>query len=333
MKKLALCVGIDAYSWSPLTGCVNDASAMAEVLRRNGDGSPNFTVKTLLGRSARDNVGRPRLRSALTALFENSKDKTLLFYFSGHGAKTPWGTDLVTQDGVQNSLGVSVNDILVLANDSPAPSVTIILDCCFSGDVGNIAGMQDMSTSEQFRLGRTVLRDGVTILAASSGTEMSAEQEGHGLFTRVLVDGLEGGASDHLGAITALGLFGHAAATFDASEQTPVLKTNVTSPTVLRTGPPWLDTSLLRDLPRHFTSEDHRLQLTPAHEGEGRPLQPGVSGTVEQRQFDYLGRLRNANLVTSDGKKDHYWLAMESGHVYLTPLGRYFWRLATKGVL
>lgn len=332
MKKRALCVGIDAYPGRSLTGCVNDAAAMADILRRNDDGSPNFTVETLLGRTAADGIDRPVLRSALARLFESSRDKTLLFYFAGHGARTPWGTELVTQDAVRDSQGVSVNDVIALANGSAAPSVTLILDCCFSGTLGDVAELGDESTSEQFRLGRTLLRDGVTVLAASSATETSIE-DGHGLFTRILVDGLDGGATDHLGAITTLGLFAHAASSFDAWQQTPVLKTNVTTPTVLRQGPPWLDPNLLRDLPVHFPSVNHRLRLTPAHEGEGRPLPPGVAGTPDQQQFDYLGRLRNANLVTSDDKREHYWLAMEGGHVYLTPLGRYFWRLASRGVL
>jgi hypothetical protein len=73
--------------------------------------------------------------------------------------------------------------------------------------------------------------------------------------------------------------------------------------------------------------------MTPAHEGEGRPLARSEDGTLEQRQFDYFGRLRNAGLVTTDNRRDHYWVAMESGYVYLTPLGRYFWRLAKRGAL
>jgi hypothetical protein len=111
------------------------------------------------------------------------------------------------------------------------------------------------------------------------------------------------------------------------------LKTNLTEPVVLRVGPPWLDPGLLRDLPAHFPAVDHRVQLTPAHEGEGRPLPPGTPGTEEQELFDYLGRLRNANLVTTEDGKAHYWVAMESGYVYLTSLGRYFWALAKKGLL
>jgi hypothetical protein len=64
-----------------------------------------------------------------------------------------------------------------------------------------------------------------------------------------------------------------------------------------------------------------------------RRLAPGEIGTVKQQQFDYLGRLRNANRVTNDDKRDHYWLAMQGGHVYLTPLGRYFWQLSDRKLL
>jgi len=170
-------------------------------------------------------------------------------------------------------------------------------------------------------------------MAASRSTEASREVGGHGVFTRILLDGLEGGATDHRGNVTALSLYGYVSPAFDAWEQRPVLKTYLTEPVVLRVGPPWLDSELLRQLPQHFPTEDHRLQLSPAHEGEGRPLSSGDAGTVQQQEFDYVGRLRNANLVTTDNRRDHYWVAMDSGHVYLTGLGRYFWRLADRGIL
>jgi len=170
-------------------------------------------------------------------------------------------------------------------------------------------------------------------MAASRGTEVSQEVGGHGAFTRILLDGLDGGATDHRGYVTALSLYGYISPAFDAWEQRPILKTYLPEPVVLRVGPPWLDSDLLRQLPEHFPTEDHRLQLTPAHEGEGRPLPSSDAGTTEQQEFDYVGRLRNANLVTTDGRRDHYWVAMESSHVYLTELGRYFWRLADRGLL
>jgi hypothetical protein len=333
--KRGLLVGIDFYPTAgSLSGCVADATALAQLLQAHADGDPNFRVELILGAIGEPvTVTRDRLRASLAQLFSNARDTDLLFFFAGHGGQTLWGADLVTQDATESSLGVSMNDLVTLANDSPARSITLILDCCFSGDTGNLPGLQSAAVAEPFRLAKAVLRENVTVLAASRPSEASEESAGHGAFTRVLLDGLEGGATDHLGNITPLSLYGYISAAFDAWQQRPLLKAHMTVPPVLRVGPPWLDASLLRQLPEHFGSPDARVRLTPAHEGEGRPLPSGVPGTPEQQQFDYFGRLRNANLVTTDGRRDHYWVAMEGGEVYLTSLGRYFWKLAKRGVL
>ena len=49
MARAALCVGIDAYDDHPLTGCVDDAVAMAELLAWNEgemtDERPGLFVK------------------------------------------------------------------------------------------------------------------------------------------------------------------------------------------------------------------------------------------------------------------------------------------------
>ncbi|HSH58454.1 MAG TPA: caspase family protein [Acidimicrobiales bacterium] len=332
--RRALLVGIDHYpSVGSLTGCVADATALNEVLARNADGTPNWRTELIAADVGTAVVTRDSLRGALTGLFANARDADLLFFFAGHGAQTSWGAELVTQDAVDHSLGVSMNDLVTLANDSPARSVTLLLDCCFSGDMGHSPGLQAAGVADSFRLNKAVLRENVTILAASRAIEVSREVAGHGAFTRILLDGLDGGATDHRGNVTALSLYGYVSAAFDAWEQRPVLKTYLTEPVVLRVGPPWLDAELLRQLPQHFPSEDFRLQLSPAHEGDGRPLSPDDPGTFEQQQFDYLGRLRNANLVTTENRRDHYWVAMDRGCVYLTPLGRYFWRLADRDLL
>ncbi|WP_167536344.1 caspase family protein [Streptomyces ficellus] len=332
--KRAIIVGIDHYpDGQSLGGCVADATALDKLLSANADGSPNWRTQLITGEEGGPEVTRDGLRHALTQLFGNARDTDLLFFFAGHGAQTPWGADLVTQDATDHTLGVSMNDLITLANDSPARSVTLILDCCFSGDLGNTPGQQAAAVAESFRLNKSILRENVTILAASRAIETSQEVDGHGAFTRVLLDGLEGGATDHLGKVTALSLYGYVSPAFDAWQQRPVFKANLTEPVALRIGPPWLDAAMLRRLPEHFPEADSRVRLSPEHEGEGRPLPPGTSGTPKQQQFDYFGRLRNANLVTTDGKRDHYWVAMESGEVYLTPMGQYFWKLAKRKVL
>jgi hypothetical protein len=64
------------------------------------------------------------------------------------------GADLVTQDFKTHSLGVSMNDVLTLANDSNARSVTLILDYCFSGDTGNPPGLQSAGVEKRSGLAR-----------------------------------------------------------------------------------------------------------------------------------------------------------------------------------
>lgn len=271
--KRALLVGIDNYpTVGSLNGCIADATALQGLLERHHDASLNWCIALMTGTSDSDVVSRGSLRAALIELFANPRDTDLLFFFAGHGAQTPWGAELVTQDAIENSLGVSMNDLITLANDSAARSVTIILDCCFSGDAGNTASLQSGAIAESFRIGRALLRENVTIMAASRATEPAKEIAGHGAFTRILLDGLAGGATDHQGYVTALSLYGYISAAFNDWDQRPILKTYLNKPVVLRVGAPWLNAELLRQLPKHFSSEFTHIQLTAAHEGDGRPL-------------------------------------------------------------
>jgi hypothetical protein len=284
--RRALLIGIDDYpTLGSLRGCVADAVALNDLLMKNDDGTPNWRTELIVNRTGVQTLTRDRLRAELRSLFANSRDADLLFYFAGHGAQTPWGAELVAQDAVPNSLGVSMNDLVTLANDAPARSVTILLDCCFSGDVGNAPGLQAAGVAESFRLNRATIRENVTIMAASRGTEVAAEQGGHGAFTRVMLEGLAGGATDHRGIVTGCSLYNFVSPAFDAWEQRPVLKTYLTEPVVLRVGPAWIDPDMLRRLPEHFPREDHRLQLTPDHEGVGhRPARVRLPGPAAQRQ-------------------------------------------------
>jgi len=180
----------------------------------------------------------------------------------------------------------------------------------------------------------TVLRENVTVLAASRATQPSAEVPGggQGAFTRLLIEGLEGAAADHLGEVTALSLYAFASRPFTAWQQRPVFKSHVSQPTAVRVCQPPIDADLLRKLPTYFQDAEARYTMTPAHEGT-RPIPPGAAPTVEQQAFDYFKQLRNASLLTTDNNKDLFFVALNSEDVYLTPLGRYFWRLAKGGRL
>src|ERR1700683_4074417 len=111
MKK-ALSVGINAYISAPLTGCINDAVSLGGILETHGDGSPNFSVKTIL-----DVKTKSELKSLIVELFSGEAD-TALFYFSGHGFLNELGGYIVTPDYKHYDEGISMEDILLLANKS-----------------------------------------------------------------------------------------------------------------------------------------------------------------------------------------------------------------------
>lgn len=324
-NRRALLVGINNYPRAPLNGCVPDARELRTRLACHHDGSPNFSVDLLTSDHGEAGLTRSALRRRIREFFQNAGGLDLLFYYSGHGRQDECGAELVTSD----LDGVPVNELMTLANGSAARTVTLILDSCFSGDLGNIPGIQATQIAPDFRKEISVVGAGVTVLAASKSIEVSVESRGHGAFTRLLLDGLDGAATDHLGNITALSLYAHASKAFDAWEQTPVFKANLSDAVVLRVGPSWISVEDVRRLTRHFPSEYAHITLDPEHEGDGRPL--AAPGTAKQQELDYLKRLRNVGLATTKDDEDFYFATLNGHDVFLTPAGRMLWTLASRG--
>ena len=249
MKK-ALVVGIDNYgNGNNLKGCVNDAQAIAQILKRHADGTLNYDVKL------KENVlTKDELTEHIQNLFKGDSDSAIFFY-SGHGYVDDYGkASLVTPDMSPHTPGVSMDDILTWANNSKVNNKIIILDCCFSGNMGNFSGDGT----------KTSLNDGVTILTASKADELSVELDGHGLFTALLISALEGGASDLLGYITPGSIYSYIDKALGPWGQRPVFKSNVSKFDIIRTVTPPIDVSILRELPEIFKSKE--ISLDPSYE-------------------------------------------------------------------
>jgi uncharacterized caspase-like protein len=225
MKK-ALIVGIDNYQSSPLSGCVNDANAIADTLKTNGDESPNFDVK--LTTSPNTDVTRSSLREAIENLFSSEPNMALL-YFSGHGFIKSTGGYLVTTDASRYDEGVSMDEILNIANQSNAKNKVIILDCCHSGALGS-PSMTNNNLAQ--------LSEGLSVLTASRDSESAIEVNGSGVFTSLVVDALKGGAADLRGNITPGSLYAYVDEALGAWDQRPIFKTNVSNFASLRNVPP-----------------------------------------------------------------------------------------------
>lgn len=316
MRK-ALVIGVDGYAGSPLAGCVNDAYSLSAALRTNGDGSPNFDVRTITAPPA--DLDKSELLDAVETLFTGDAD-VALFYFAGHGqiaGSTEEGY-LVTPDYKPKDPGVPLSTVLNLANRATGIRARIIvLDSCYSGSAGQVPVMQraDMST----------ISEGVTILAACRHSESAKEENGAGVFTSLVVDALNGGSADLCGNITPGSIYAYVDQALGPWEQRPVFKTNVSRFTSLRSVPAKVPIETLRRLPTFFPEPESQFDLDPSYEHTTENGNP-----VHQATFRELQNCNRVGLVVPEGAQDMYWAAMESKACRLTALGYHYWRLAKK---
>jgi hypothetical protein len=322
-NKRALLVGIDHYDALPgLTGCVADARCMSEILAHHGDGSPNYDCR-LLTSADRQPITRAYLRAQWHNLFDNF-DGHILFHFSGHGTPTRAGGVIVTQDGTRGDPGLSMDELLALASKSPAKSVLLLIDCCYAGNLGDPALLQGSGEGP----GQAVIRGGLTILAASRSTETAREIAGNGVFTRLMLGALSGGAADVRGRISAASIYAYVEQALGSWDQRPMYKSYADRLPPVRLCKPSVPDPILRELPELFPKEDSLYSLDPSYEYTHPTAKPAHVAV-----FNKLKVLRNANLLTTKSGKDLYFIALEKGWVKLTPLGQFYWNLAKKGLV
>lgn len=316
MRK-ALVVGINNYNSAPLDGCINDAISVANIIENNSDGSPNFDVRLHKDVSTKSN-----LKELIIELFQGDSD-TALFYFSGHGYIDDVGGYIVTPDVQPHDVGVSMDEILTIANNSNSKNKIIILDCCHSGALG---------TPNTGVGGTSQIVEGVTILTASRDYESSYEVNGQGIFTNLLLDALRGGAADLRGHITPGSIYTYIDQALGAWDQRPVFKTNISKFISLREVNPQVPITTIRNLVRYFPNPEEEFQLDPSFETTNSPdiehkiVEPfGLEGNIEI--FKQLQKLESVGLVVPVDEEHMYFAAMNSKSCKLTALGYHYWRL------
>lgn len=311
--KRALLVGIDTYdNFNGLTGCVNDVHALAPLLARNHDNSPNFDCRTHTSDSHR--IDRHALLVAVDALLGPGAD-VALFYFAGHGDRATNDVVLVTQDGATGDPGVTLSAILGKVQHSSIREVIVVLDCCFSGGAGGVP---------QLDAGVAALREGVSLLSASRSDQTAAETAtGRGLFSVYLCAGLDAGAADVLGKVTLAGLYAYLSESFGPWHQRPTFKANLERMHELRLCLPAVPINELRRLPEFFPDSNQEFPLDPSFEPH-----EGLAHSEHEAVFAILQRCRAAKLIEPVGADHMYFAAVHSKACRLTPLGKHYWRVA-----
>ena len=324
MKK-ALVVGIDAYSQFPLSGCVNDAVSIASTLERNGDGAPNFSVRLLTSNELE--VTTAILSQEISNLFSGDAE-TVLFFFAGHGIINPETNAgyIVSQNGSKGSWGISLAEILGLANAAypKIKSTVIILDSCHSGFAGEIPALGNAQIA--------AIGNGVTILTACHRDGFAGESGGRGVFTDILLDGLTGSSADVCGRITPASLYSHVDQTLGPWEQRPIYKANVQTFVTLREVAPKIPLGVLRSLPDYFPDATSIFELNPSFEPDRENIPEEYKSIPVNpenvRIFKELQLCNRHGLVVPVNAEHMYYAAINSTGCKLTALGAHYRKLA-----
>jgi len=320
--RIALIAGINYYEHgSPLFGCVDDAHAVKAVLERHDGGTVNFDCILLTGTGPTDRVDRGDLKDRIEKLF-NTEAEIALLYFAGHGHIEATGGYLLATDSRRGDEGISLSEILTLANGSPARNKVIVLDSCHSGIAGTPPAGGHLAT----------LSEGLTVLTASTKDQYATEENGRGVFTTLFVDALNGSAANLTGDITPGSVYAHIDQSLGAWEQRPVFKTNVKQFVSLRKVTPPISTADLRRLNEFFPSAGFEFPLDPSYEPEmkGRDSGMPLPNPENTRTFAILQRYNRLNLLVPVGVPHMWNAAMESKACRLTALGEHYRRLVEK---
>lgn len=332
ISRKALIVGINYYErLGSLHGCVKDATAVRDSLKRHGSGSRDVNfVKPLLvtAANASQAITREYLRDEVERLFTTEDLEIALLYFAGHGHVDTTGGFLCSSECRRGDDGLSLAEVMAYVNRSPAQNKIVILDSCHSGVAGGRATQPYVSE----------ISHGVTILTASTETQYALESDGSGLFTALMVDALNGAAANVAGEITPGSVYAHIDQSLGPWEQRPVFKTNVQNFVSLRKVDPAVSLEHLRQLTKYFPTPGHRLELDPTYEPERPEAQPEQAALPppdpeHTAVFAALQECVKANLVRPVGTPHMFHAAMHRKSCELTPLGRHYWKLAAEELI
>lgn len=190
-KYYALVIGNANYKqWEPLKSPINDARAVANLLR----GKYGFEVKLITDATRQDMFREfARLRSVLT------ERDNLLVYYSGHGNwdKANLRGYWVPVDGGTDSVAnhISSSDITDQISVLRAKQVLVVVDACYSGVlVGSVADQLDRSPNagrDAWIAARAQLRSRKVMSSGNVRPVMDGGANNHSIFARQFLDALQ----------------------------------------------------------------------------------------------------------------------------------------------
>jgi hypothetical protein len=194
-----LTVGINQYDDSSLNleFATKDARALAEAFVKHGKG-PLFgqvQVTTLVDKQAQ----RQAILDQIQGVRKHARDNDLfVVFFAGHGVKEKEQFYLLTVEAQTQQLAktaLSGDDLRKALGEFPC-QVLLMLDACHSAGFGEGGKLRKQNLRPATDDATRALTDdeiGVAVMCAAMGHEKALEKSGNGLFTRAVLEALQGG--------------------------------------------------------------------------------------------------------------------------------------------
>ncbi len=199
----ALVIGINEYK-NPklqLNFAAADAGLFADTLKNGA--APLFDKVVVKKLSTKEETTRENIIKELTAMRSLNPDDLFVFYVASHGTVDDGEYFLITSNVGSLSTAklktdaISQNTLKELVANIPATKKLIVIDTCSAGKLGDAiqTAMLTRGMSEDTAMKVLSRAVGSTILSASTSVQEALEgYQGHGLFTFVLAEGLNGKA-------------------------------------------------------------------------------------------------------------------------------------------
>lgn len=237
------------------------------------------------------------------------------------------GGYLCHSDCESGDFGIALEEIMTWSNKSRARNKVILLDSCHSGVMG---------TKQLYPVAE--LAEGMTVLTASTAEQYAKEENGSGVFTTLLVDALDGAASNLIGEVTPGSVYAHIDQSLGPWSQRPIFKTNIKRFVSLRKVKPPLDLADLRRIDELFPEPGFEYLLDPAYEpdrSEADKINPKYFPPDPDKDeiFSILQKYNRVNLVVPVGAQHMWHAAMQRKSCKLTPLGRHYRHLVARNMI
>ena len=308
-NNVALIIGIDKYvAVERLTSCENDAKAMADILWKDYNGETFFSIETILSDKGKYSYVNERVNN----LFNLNAD-TVLLYFAGHASKFDNDTYLLTTDYSKTCPGISMHHLLCLAAQCNAQKKIIILDCCDSGSFGTCDYLNNISM---------IPKDTVIIASASAGQKAYGYGDKNGVFTSLLGDAFKSNIGNIFGEVTTEDVYRFINAALTPWQQTPVYKSNIMRPIVLKRLQPKITYEELDKMVKIFKTKNSKKKLSEKY------LKFSETTTEELKNnqlFSLYEKLYRYGLLTPSNLSENlYQAALHNSYIELTNLGKFY---------